>query len=190
MADEPKNFWSSIQGILTGVAAVITAGTGLYIAINANSSSAPPKIANVEVIESPSVHADKMDNTNNSNLDTSITAMKAEDIARLEEAAQKAHDNLPASNMNALLDCQLFPSVNSVTSLMSWSEYYHKQIVAAQENKDQLSSACDKTINYRGMAHCKAPNDLNVRQALFETMTLCRAGGIEWTDIKHSKILK
>lgn len=36
MADKAKGFWSSIPGILTGIAAVITATTGLYIAINGN----------------------------------------------------------------------------------------------------------------------------------------------------------
>ncbi len=30
MSDKPKAFWASLQGILTGFAALITAITGLY----------------------------------------------------------------------------------------------------------------------------------------------------------------
>ena len=43
----------------------------------------------------------------------------------------------------------------------------------------------DEAIDYRGMAHCKEPNNLGVRQALHETLSLCRAAGIEWTDIEY-----
>jgi hypothetical protein len=34
MTDESKNFWTSLPGILTGMAAVVTSVTGLFIAIN------------------------------------------------------------------------------------------------------------------------------------------------------------
>lgn len=36
-----KSFWTSLSGILTGVAAIITAVTGLYIAINRNGEPPP-----------------------------------------------------------------------------------------------------------------------------------------------------
>lgn len=34
MTDESKSFWTSLPGVLTGVAAVVTSVTGLFIAIN------------------------------------------------------------------------------------------------------------------------------------------------------------
>ena len=34
MAEENKNFWSSIPGILSGIAAILTAVTGSYVAIS------------------------------------------------------------------------------------------------------------------------------------------------------------
>ncbi len=41
MTNQPKSFWVSIQGVFTGFAAVITALTGLYIAINSGSDQKP-----------------------------------------------------------------------------------------------------------------------------------------------------
>jgi hypothetical protein len=54
---------------------------------------------------------------------------------------------------------------------------------AQQDNASPLEA---EAIDYRGMAHCKEPNSLEARQALHETLTLCRAAGIEWTDSEHS----
>ena len=54
MTHQAKGFWSSIQGILTGFAAVITAITGLYIAINDNKSDTQAKFNDVEVTSPPS----------------------------------------------------------------------------------------------------------------------------------------
>ena len=40
MPDEPRHgsFWSTIPGVLTGLAAIITAGTGLYLAARSSPS--------------------------------------------------------------------------------------------------------------------------------------------------------
>ena len=42
MSEEQKAFWSSLPGIFTGLATVVTAVTGLYIAVG-KQSPAPPK---------------------------------------------------------------------------------------------------------------------------------------------------
>ncbi len=89
----------------------------------------------------------------------------------------------------SLVDCARFPAVNTVASLLSWSKYYHKQVIAAGGINARAVGACNKTIDYRGMAHCKVPNDPEVRQALLETLTLCRKAGIEWTEIQHTTII-
>lgn len=41
MSDDPKGFWHSIPGVLTGLAAVLTAATGLYLAVK-GQGAAPP----------------------------------------------------------------------------------------------------------------------------------------------------
>jgi hypothetical protein len=38
---QPKSFWSSVSGILTGIAAIVTALTGLYVAVNKDSQARP-----------------------------------------------------------------------------------------------------------------------------------------------------
>jgi len=181
MADKAKGFWSSIPGILTGIAAVITATTGLYMAINGNSptvengSATPPT---PPPIVEPQDSSPKKSGT--------VSALSAKEIDSIEAAAQKTYEALAETNLNSLVDCQLFPTVNSTASLMSWSNHYHQQILSDNDK----AHACNKTIDYRGMAHCKEPNNIEVRQALYETLTLCRTAGIEWTDIEHSSLQK
>ena len=149
MADEEKGFWSSIPGILTGIAAVITATTGLYIAIG---NDLPIK--------------GDTDTSGNGNTGAG---------------------NQGTTHLQTLVNCELFPTVNTTASLMSWSNHYQEQILSSQDDK---THACNKTIDYRGMAHCKEPGNIEVRQALYETLTLCQAAGIEWTEIEHSAIQK
>ena len=181
MADKAKGFWSSIPGILTGIAAVITATTGLYMAINGNgpaTEQTPTKPPTPPIVEpktpTPKGPSPKKPGT--------ASPLGTEAIDNLEATAQKAYEELAETNLKPLVDCQLFPTVNSTASLMSWSNHYQQQILSDTDK----SNACNKTIDYRGMAHCKEPNNLEVRQALHETLTLCRAAGIEWTDIEHS----
>ena len=59
MTDKPKGFWASIPGILTGLAAVITAMTGLFLAVNNNSPSKNTSFSSAEVVESSSSQISK-----------------------------------------------------------------------------------------------------------------------------------
>jgi len=174
MTDQSKGFWSSIQGILTGIAAVITAVTGLYLAINDGNTISQPAITDVEVTASPSAQATE-------------TTIKTE-----ESPTQiiQPRDKTPFPEIGALVDCTVFPTVNTVSSLMSWSNYHHKQIIAADGINKRAIDPCNQAIDQRGMAHCKQPDNIEVRNALLETLTLCRAAGVEWTNIKHSTIIE
>ena len=185
MTDKPKGFWASIPGILTGLAAVITAITGLFLAVNDNSPFKNTSLSSAEVIESSSSQISEA-GSELSQTTVPISDVQPVDIALIKDVEKKAYDKLPDTDRSELLDCKLFPTANTVRSLMSWSDHFHKEIIAAGNNKGQASRACINTIDYRAMAHCKAPNDLNVRQALFETLTLCRVAGVEWTDVKQS----
>ena len=176
MADEDRGFWSSMPGILTGIAAVITATTGLYMAINGTGPATeedPAMLPTPPPIAEPKDPSPKESGT--------ASPLEAEAIDNLEATAQKIYEERAETSLKSLVDCQLFPTVNSTASLMSWSNHYQQQILSDTDK----SNACNKTIDYRGMAHCKEPNNLEVRQALHETLTLCRAAGIEWTDIEH-----
>ncbi len=179
MTDKTQGFWSSIPGILTGIAAVLTAFTGLYHVMNGGSSTAKPDLpVTGEPSPSPSPPIDN---------DGSMVHQGSGSTTKPVE--QQVREKVPFPETGPLVDCTLFPTVNNVTSLMSWSNYYHQQIITADGVKRRASDPCNQAIDQRGMAHCKAPDNLEVRQALLETLTLCRAAGVEWQDIQHSTIL-
>ena len=186
MAEQAKGFWSSIPGILTGIAAIITATTGLYIAINGNGPATGEDPATQPTPQSIVEPKDPILEDPLPREPGSASPLTTKDIDSIEATAQKAYEELAQTSLKPLVDCELFPTVNSTASLMSWSKHYQQQILSDNDK----AHACNKTIDYRGMAHCKEPNNLEVRQALYETLTLCRAAGIEWTDIEHSPLQK
>jgi hypothetical protein len=196
MTKQANGFWSSIQGILTGFAAVITAITGLYIAINGNNSDRQEKPGNVEITSPPPAQNQETTITPKivaKNKPAQITQqpslMQTAGIAPYDSNTEKQfQEKPPFPETGPLIDCAVFPSVNTVASLMSWSDHYHKQVIAAKGVKSRATEPCNKTIDMRGMAHCKATDNPGIRLKLLETLTLCRAAGIEWTDITHSTI--
>lgn len=62
---------------------------------------------------------------------------------------------------------------NTVTSLMSWSHYYHKRIVNSRDPARTSRDDCYKAIQYRGSAYCKNPENTLLKEALAETIALC-----------------
>ena len=202
MRHKTQSFWASIPGSLTGIAAVITAFTGFYHVMSNSSSTSqptayvakdpaplpsPPMIVNGSIASlssSPSKTKDEQQGNSNEitvNQDFSSTTTKT--------VGQQVQEKPPFPETGPLVDCTLFPTVNTVTSLMTWSNYYHQQVISADAIKDRASAPCSQAIDNRGMAHCKAPTNLEIRQALLATLTLCRASGIEWQDIQHSPII-
>lgn len=194
MSDQSKGFWSSIPGILTGIAALITAVTGLYIAINGDNTTSQPATTDVKVTLSPSAQATES-TIRTEKRPAHIIQQDLRQQPAVELRAEKSSkiitsgDKTPFPETGALVDCSVFPTVNTVSSLMSWSNYYHKQIIAANGIKKPAIDPCNQAIDQRGMAHCKEPGNSKVRKALLETLTLCRAAGVEWTNIKHSTII-
>lgn len=173
---EKSGFWSSIPGILTGIAAVITALTGLYAVIG--NSSDKPQMTKEEPVNLPDRKPGSTPVIKSANQEQQTTR---------ETQALKVVTAFPKQGL--LIDCDLFPTVNTTASLMSWSNYYHKQIIAAKGNKLRAEDPCNKSIDYRGMAHCKEPDNTKIREALLESLKLCRSAGIEWQDIQHSSII-
>lgn len=196
MTQQAKGFWSSIQGILTGFAAVITAITGLYIAINDNKSDTQEKLNDVELTSPPATQNQETTirpKITPKNIPAQIvqqpSLMQTAGTAPTDSKIEKqSEEKVPFPETGPLVDCKAFPAVNTVTSLMSWSNYYHKQVIAAEGVKRRATEPCNKSIDMRGMAHCKATDDRGIRLKLLETLTLCRAAGIEWSDITHSTI--
>ena len=216
MAEQSSGgFWSSLPGVLTGVAAVITAITGLYLAVqgqspdtaDAGQSTNQQQSQQVETIvnhspqpQSP-VATDLIQHRpevvvkpNNTQIKDSRLGHTATQTTQPTKtiAAQAQQPRLqqvgPVQNLSLAqtaspIDCKAFPTKNSVRSLMSWSNHYHAQIEDAGTHKGRAFRPCKKTIEYRARAHCKTPDDINVRQALSQTLSLCRAAGISWKDI-------
>lgn len=193
MADNSQGFWSTVPGILTGIAAVITASTGLYLAIKESNSETPPVISHLEVTAPPSTEISQEviepDKKPTQALPAPLHTQPLATAAPTSGIETQHQEKPPFPESGPLVDCTLFPTINSVTSLMSWSNHYHKQVIAADGIKGRATDPCNQTIDYRGMAHCKDPGNHEVRQALLDTLTLCRAAGIEWRDIQHSTIL-
>ncbi len=160
MSDKSRGFWSSFPGILTGLAAVITAVTGLIIAVNGGNGSD---------VENPI----KDDNT-------VISAVRVEGNNTNPVMVIETKPDSSTVTLEALLDCKRFPTKNTVTSLMSWSDYYHKQIVDTGASRE----ACNKALAYRAQAHCKNRNDLAIRQGLTETLSQCKTIKFSWKDVQ------
>ena len=160
MSDQQQGFWTSLPGMLTGLATVITAVTGLFIAINGGDSETLKKITKDENTELSTPH---------------VEVITAEPIT-----VEDSTPDSTAITLSALVDCKLFPTVNTVTSLMSWSDYYHKQVINAGASKH----ACNMAIAYRAQAHCKKRNDLTIRQGLAETISLCNTIQFSWKDVQ------
>ena len=161
MSEQQKSFWSSIPGILTGIAAVVTAATGLIIALNLGETEIQKPVKDKVSPKYP----------------IEINAQNG--IANPISVVDVQIPNASAITLDTLVDCKLFPPVNTVTSLMSWSNHYHKLIV--KEGATQY--ACNKTIAYRAEAHCASKSDLAIRQGLSETLTLCKTINFSWEDV-------
>ena len=123
MTDQSKGFWSSIQGILTGIAAVITAVTGLYIAINGDNTISQPAITDDEVTLSHSAEATEGTiKTEKSPAQITQQAQRSQPGVELRpEKSSKiitSRDKTPFPETGALVDCTAFPTVNTVAGLI------------------------------------------------------------------------
>ncbi len=167
MSDQQKGFWSSIPGMLTGLAAVITAVAGLVVAISTsdidsliqNGDTGPP------VIDDGGMVGDA----------TEEGPINAKPVVVVDTKPDST-----TITLEALVDCKQFPTENTVNSLMGWSDYYHKQIIKTGASKD----ACNKAIGYRAQAHCKNRSDLAIRQGLAETLSQCNTIRFGWKEVQ------
>ena len=159
VSEKQYGFWSTIPGILTGLATLVTAITGLYIAIFSGGQNTTELAQNGHTRNNTPV----------------VQSNIIEPVSKAEPATNTSAITLPS-----LVDCKMFPTVNTVESLMGWSNHYHKQII----NSGASNEACNKTIAYRAQAHCKSQQDLAIRQGLSETLSLCTQAGFDWKEIK------
>ena len=179
---DKKGFWTSLPGILAGIAAVVTALTGLYVAVlnftpetsDGNKPVAEQVVINNEITATETPYQDPRLLTKEQREE-----LKTEQSKALRQLNEDDFKTFPKTG--PLVICEHFPSVNSVDSLMSWSNHYHKNIINPRDY--QPKHACDKTIGYRARAHCKQPENLEIRQSLLETLSLCRKIGFEWHQV-------
>ncbi len=178
MANQSAGFWSSLQGILTGVAAVITAVTGLYIAINSTSSSHTESIA----IPPPVVAEPAKPSVISPSENTRVNVSPKVAI----QSPQVVHHALPNAAVIAIanekLDCALFSTKNTARSLMSWSNHYQQKIIDAKGDKARAITPCIKTIGYRAQAYCSDTSNNVIEKALNTTLQHCANVGVSWRD--------
>jgi hypothetical protein len=180
---EKQGFWTSLPGILTGIAAVVTSLTGLYVAV----ANFTPEISGTNKQVEEQVEEQVVTNIGIAAAETPSQAPRVltkEESEELETEQSKAPKQINEEDYKAfpqtgpLVICEHFPSANSVESLMSWSNHYHKNIIDPKDY--QPKHACDKAIGYRASAHCMQPENAEIRKSLLETLTLCRKIGLEW----------
>lgn len=191
MPEKTGGFWSSLPGMLTGIAAVVTACTGLYLAMKDDTPSSAQD-GHQPGIELAHLESEKLSNKPETDPSNPVASLAEKSLPRRLQSTRPeppVAEMTPFPESGPLVDCALFPSVNRVDSLMSWSDFYHKQILAADGVKRRARDPYNKAIDYRGMAHCRVPTDPQIRLSLLETLTLCRVAGIEWTEIEHTKII-
>ncbi len=172
---EQKGFWTSLPGILTGLAAVITASASLYVTVFKQEVNNNTKPNDNTVISDPPSNGG---NGTGNHIDKNYT--NNEHIKNLTELTDA--DYAKFAKTGPLLECEHFPSVNTVASLMSWSNHYHQAIIEQKQYSSE--EACNKAIGYRGQAHCLEPDNAEIRQHLLETLALCRKLGFEWYQVK------
>ncbi len=176
---EKQGFWTSLPGVLTGIAAVVTALTGLYVAVlnftpemsDDNKQAEEQVVTNNEIAAAEIPYQDPRLLTKEQREELETEQSKA-----LRQINEEDYKTFPQTG--PLVMCEHFPSENSVDSLMSWSNHYHKNIINPEDY--QPKHACDKAIGYRASAHCIQPENAEIRQSLLETLTLCRKIGFEW----------
>ena len=98
MSDQQQGFWSSIPGILTGLAAVITAVAGLIIAVNGDDPETLKKVTKDENTEPSTPY---------------VEVINAEPAAVVGSSPGST-----TITLDALVDCKLFPTVNTVTKII------------------------------------------------------------------------
>jgi len=157
MSKEKTSFWTTLPGILTGLASIITAAGGLIVVLKGNeSTSNPPAIAQPVIAQT-----------------TEMNGNKNSDVKHPSVQAQK---NAPLNN---IVDCSSsrFQSNNSVRSLLSWSDpYFQSARSAAENNGSKLFYNCQKALQFRASAWCKQPSG-EVEQGLRAALRVCRVNG-------------
>ena len=118
---EKQGFWTSLPGILTGFAAVVTALTGLYVAVLnfTPEISNDNKPAEEQVVTNNEITAPETPNQ----APPLLTKEQREELKTEQSKALRQineEDYKPFPQTGPLVMCEHFPSENSVESLMSW----------------------------------------------------------------------
>jgi len=178
MSESNGSFWTTLPGILTGLASVIAAVTGLVVALNGGDPTADANVANSRETVVASPVAEKPPAVS---LQVNQPAQVAtNNVSQLEKEmqAQQPQVDDPVSSVDVamplhqVVDCNSDKILNnSVGSLMSWSNHYFNEAQAHQGSSSQRYD-CEKLLQYRASAWCKnqAPK---IRSALVDSLKLC-----------------
>ncbi len=67
-----------------------------------------------------------------------------------------------------------FQSNHSAANLYSWGDENYIKAKKCNEDLDRINAYCIKSIQQRGAAYCKSPYDPLYKDALLESIALCR----------------
>jgi len=204
MSEDKGSFWTTMPGILTGVASVIGAVTGLVIALNGGDPDRPDVVQQQSAmvaqasqlaagsVASPSASMAGQTNITSRSIHEPVTqsdqspapAPAPKQISPQEPRVATAAAQRPVSPEQAV-DCNSKIILNnSVGSLMSWSRHYFDEAQAHQGSASQRYD-CEKLLQYRASAWCKDQSP-KIRNALAESLKLCRVNSplVAWYKAK------
>jgi len=199
MSEGKGNFWTTLPGILTGLASVITAVAGLVYAMNGGDPAAAPGISpageaalsSTAVEKAPVIQLNKLvANAANVAAQAPVEqAMVQEQVkmpsqTQAQPQSQAQPQTLPQAvepspaiaitiPLEKVVNCNSKRMLNnSVDSLMSWSNHYFEEAQAHQGSASQRSD-CEKLLQYRASAWCKDKSE-KISNALIESLKLCK----------------
>lgn len=183
--EHKPNFWATLPGILTGLAALVTAATGLYVAVRGDAPEPTQPTQQTVATDGNGMQQANPVTAPAPNPLAPTTSPQVGASASTQPPTDPVVPRTDGATPSPLVDCTqpAFQLSNTVRSLMSWSDYYHGQIPTNGASRAGASHPCQKALAYRGSAHCQQPQDMAIRQALFETLSLCRAAGVDLDNL-------
>lgn len=165
MSDSKNSFWTSLPGILTGFAGVISAIAGLIAVWPDSSVSTVPDI-------SPSIEQQVI-----------VKPMVKEIIKTkptvVTHVAAVSNEKAPSNTGNVLVDCNTLQvrlmSDKSIDDLQGTASFYYKKAMAATSGSNWMNNVCVRFIDYQGAAWCRQPGNKKIADRLEQGLALCAA---------------
>lgn len=179
MSESNGSFWSSLPGVLTGIAAVITAVAGL-VAVWPSAGETPATTAEQTVAIEPQP-------TPESNppavvtVESTVESNSTKDKPLLARpVAERVVANISPAvlTMNKPIDCSesRFQPIRdkSVKEMLDTANFYRTKLLEGERGSNMFNRQCQKYFEYQGRAWCQSKEDAFIRDGLLKAMRFCR----------------